>query len=442
MNNSAPTLSAASSDRVKPSVIASYSIALGGQNIIFGIQLNFLMFAFTDLLGLMPAAVGTLLLLARLFDAANDPLMGFVVERTRTRWGKFRPWLLISPLPLGLLTVAMFYNPGLASQQTLLYAYLVYFAWTIVYTLTDVPIWSLSATITRDPNERARVVSIARFGSIIGVGLAAILVPVAAQLIAPDSKQDGYFYAVALFMLLAVPAIWFGFLGVREQIVPAQEKTPLAQQAAWLRENKPLQLLVVSSLLGFMSVSVATVVPYYAEYVLLDIAFTGAIMATLIGGVLAGILPTMYLARHFDKVDLNIWAALLRAALGGIYFLVGYSNFQLVLLFTFLFGVLTGPNSVLIPVMISDTIDRMEETTGVRSEALGFATFTFSNKASTGLAAWVTGLLLAAVGYVPNQPQSEGAINGIFMLVTLLPAVSALLSVAPLSFYRQALAKL
>ena len=429
-------------DRVAGPVVASYSIALGGQNIIFGIQLNFLMFAFTDLLGLLPAAVGTLLLLARLFDAANDPLMGYVVERTRTRWGKFRPWLLVSPLPLGLLTIAMFYNPGLSPTQNLIYAYLLYFAWTISYTLTDVPIWSLTATMTRDVQERSRVVSVARFASILGVGSAAILVPIVAQNVAPDSKQDGYVFAVALFVCFAVPALWLAFFGVREQVAPAREKIPLRDQVSWLIDNRPLQLLLVSGLLGFMSVSVAIIVPYYAEYVLGDAGMIAPVMALLILGVLVGIFPTMYFARFFSKTGLNIWAAIARAILGVVYFAVGYENLAFVLVASFLFGVLTGPNGVLIPVMIGDTIDAMEKRTSFRAEAAGFATFTFANKASTGLAAWVTGMMLALTGYVANQTQTTDAIEGIFALVTLLPAVSALISILPLLYYRRALERL
>lgn len=424
------------SDRVSASVVTSYSLALGGQNIIFAIQLNFLMFAFTDLLGLLPTAVGTLLLLARLFDAANDPLMGYVVERTRTRWGKFRPWLLISPVPLGLLTLAMFYNPGLPPAQTLLYAYVVYFAWTIIYTLTDVPIWSLTATMTRDVQERSRVVAIARVGSVVAVGSAAILVPVLAQWLAPESKQDGYFQAVLVFVCIAVPLLSLAFFGVREKVVPEKETITLAAQLAWLRDNRPLQLLLVSGLLGFMSISTATIVPYYAEYVLGDTGLVGPLMGSLILGVLVGIFPAMLLARRFSKKKLNIWAAYLKGSLAVLYFLVGYEQLPLVFLFSFLLGLLSGPGTVLVPVMIGDTIDAMERKRGVRSEALAFATFTFSNKASTGLAAWVTGLVLALTGYVANQAQTAETVDGIFALVTLLPAVSSFLSAIPLYFYK------
>jgi probable glucitol transport protein GutA len=429
-------------ERVPGSVVASYTVALGGQNILFAIQLNFLMFAFTDLLGLMPLAVGTLLLLARVFDAVNDPLMGYVVDRTRTRWGKFRPWLLISPVPLGLLTVAMFYNPGLPPTETLIYAYVIYFAWTIIYTLTDVPIWSLTATMTRNVQERTRVVSIARVGSIIGIGIAAIFVPIVATLIAPESKQEGYFFAVLLFTCIAVPALFLAFFGVREQVTPKKEQYTLAQQFQWLRDNRPLQLLVISSLLGFMSVAGATIVPYYAEYVLGNLGLAGPLMGALIVGVIAGIFPTMYLARYFSKTKLNIWSALLRFFIGLAYFFVGFDNLPLIFLFSFLIGVLSGPGAVLIPVMIGDTIDHMEKKTGVRSEAIAFAAFTFSNKASSGLAAWVTGMLLAVTGYVANQVQTGAAIEGIFWLVTLLPAISALVSIIPLFFYQRAMSHL
>ena len=429
-------------DRVPTSVIASYTAALGGQNILFAIQLNFLMFAFTDLLGLLPVAVGTLLLLARIFDAFNDPLMGYVVERTRSRWGKFRPWLLISPLPLGLLTIAMFYNPGLSPGQTLVYAYVVYFAWTIIYTLTDVPIWSLTATMTKEPVERSRVVAIARVGSIVGIGVAATFVPVLAQMIAPDSKQEGYFYAVMIFVAIAVPLLSLAFFGVREQVKPTVEKSTLREQFSWLMTNKPLLILVLNSVLGFMGVASGTLMPYYAEYVLGDSDLVGPLMGCMIIGLIIGVFPTAYLTRFFSNVTLNIASSLLRVLLGVIYFAVGYDNIPLIFVITFFAGLLSGPVVVLIPVMIGDTIDVMERRTSVRSEGLAFATFTFSNKVSTGLAAWVTGIVLGVTGYIANQAQSQDAIDGIFLMVTLMPALSALISVVPLLFYQSSLKRL
>ncbi|MFT6437942.1 MAG: GPH family glycoside/pentoside/hexuronide:cation symporter [Candidatus Azotimanducaceae bacterium] len=119
--------------------------------------------------------------------------------------------------------------------------------------------------------------------------------------------------------------------------------------------------------------------------------------------------------------------------------LVGFNNLPLVFVLSFVIGVLAGPNAVLIPVMIGDTIDYIERKTGVRSETLAFAAFTLSNKASSSLPAWMAGMLFALTGYVANQAQTETATDGIFDMVALLPATSALLSIIPLFFYKRAM---
>ena len=425
-----------SDDKVPLGVTASLSTALVGQNIIFALQLNFLLFAFTDILGLMPAAVGTLLLVARLFDAANDPLMGYITDSTRTRWGKYRPWLVVAPLPLGILSVLLFYNPGLGATETLIYAYVVYFAWTLVYTLTDIPLWSMTATITRNDTERARIVVIIRILAFVGALAPSILVPVIATSVAPESKETGYFIAVLAMVVVAVPMLFAAFFGVREKVQPAREKATIGQVFGLLFSNKPLLLLMMNTILSFMVLAGNSAMPFFAEYLLGDASLTGALMAVSVGGMVAGMAFTPLLARRFGKKETIIVTAFIRAGLLGAFFIIGFNDLWPVFGLLFVSGLLSGPNAALTPVMIGDTIDHMEKTKGNRSEGIAFAAFTFSNKTTTGLAAWFMGMILAMTGYVANQPQTVEAQEGIFWMVTLLPAFSSLASTIPLFFYK------
>ncbi|CAD0183956.1 Isoprimeverose transporter [Ruegeria sp. THAF57] len=423
-------------DRVSAPVLSSFALALGGQNILFVIQLNFLLMAFTDILGLMPAAVATLLLVARIFDAVNDPIMGYVAERTRTRLGKFRPWLLGAPLPLGVLTVAMFMNPQLGSEGNLVYAYAVYIAWTVFYTMTDIPIWSLTATMTRNDKERARVVAVGRVVAMLALAAAGVLVPVVAQAYAPDDKSAGYLFAVFVFACIAVPLLLLAGIGVREKVVPTTKKYSLGDQLGLLRQNRPLQLLILSSVLGCLSFVPTIASPYYAEYTLGDAGLLAPIMGTMLLGTVLGIWPTVFCAARIGKVETILISTVIRGFVGLAYFWIGFDSLPIVLLLTFVGGFLVAPIAVLIPVLIGDTVDYVVTQTGIRSEGIAFAAFTFSNKASTGLAAWAAGMILAATGYVANQAQNADAVAGIFWLVSLMPAFGAFLSIPPLLFLR------
>lgn len=422
-------------NRIPRSVTASFSTALAGQNLIFGLQAGFLMFAFTDILGLLPATVGTLLLVARVFDAANDPIMGYLTERTRTRWGKFRPWLLISPIPLGLLTVLLFYSPDLTYEHKVLYAYVTYFCWTVAYTLTDIPLWSLTATVSRDAGERTKMITVARVVTLVAT-IPVALLPLVAQTLAPDSKQDGYLAAVAIMVAVAVPMLMVAFFGIREKVQAPPARSSLTSVFTLLIGNRQLLLLMLSIVLSFMAFGAGTVMPYFVEYVLLDTSQLTVLLAFSLLGTLIGIaLTPCLLARYKRKKDIIIWTAVARSALLFFYFFVGYDNLTIVYLISFILGLLGGPSMGLVPVMIGDTIDDMEQKTGIRSEGVAFSAFTFSNKATTGLAAWGVGIILTATGYVANQEQSQSAQDGLFWLASLIPAISTLVSIIPLLFY-------
>ena len=159
-------------------------------------------------------------------------------------------------------------------------------------------------------------------------------------------------------------------------------------------------------------------------------------MAISVGGLVVGMAFTPALARRYGKKETIIVTAFIREGLLGILFVLGFDNLWAVLTLLFMSGLLAGPNAALTPVMIGDTIDHMERTSGKRSEGIAFAAFTFSNKATAGLSAWFMGMILAMTGYVANQPQTPESQEGIFWMVTLLPALSSLASTIPLFFYK------
>ena len=415
--------------------VASWTVGLFGQNLLFSLQLNFALFAFVEILGILPAAVGTMLFLARVFDGFNDPLMGAVADRTRTRIGRFRPWLLVVPVPIALASAAMFFDPGLSAGGTLAYAYVVYFAWGVLYTLGDIPIWALSSAMTSDPAERTRIVSLGRVGALIGMFVPAVGVPVIASAVAPGDPGTGYFIAAALFAGVSAPLMFVAGLGTRERVEVPDDRPVPGELWEGFRQNQALQRLVASAVLGSLALGAQGAFPFFARYNLGDDALVGLLFGVTAVSALTGIALTPWLTRRVGKVRAVVGAAVLRAVVLVVWYVVGWQSLAACIGFVALMSASIAPWMVHLSTMIGDSVDVLEVRTARRHDGVAFSLQTLSAKVSTGLGALVTGSVLAATGFVANQEQTPEALSGIFVVLTLVPAASSLLSTLPLRAY-------
>ena len=415
--------------------IASFSAALGGQNVVFGIQASFMMFAFTDILLLAPAAVGTLFFIARLFDAANDPFMGIIADRTRSRWGKFRPWLLFVPVPLGVMTVLCFYNPQLGYGATLIYAYVIYFIWGILYTPSDIPLWSLAGVMTRNQDARGKLITIARIFSIVGAVVPLIFIPALAEWFSPDEPRQGYMGAVAVLMIISVPLMTLAFWGTTERVQSKRNPLSISDLFENLKINRPLQLVFLFIIIAGLGTTSTGAAIYFASYNLGDAKLVAPLSIALLAGIIVGMMFTLMMTRLWGKKNALIYVSLARFLILVIFFFVGYSSLPLVLLLSVLNGLCLGPILALVPAMMADSIDYAEHKTGKRFEGLSFSFMTFGNKAAAGIGAFAAGAMMALTGYIANQTQSAEALSGIFLIMTLVPALGVILSIIPILFY-------
>lgn len=413
----------------------SFTAALGGQNIIFGIQLSFLMFAFTDILGLLPAAVGTLLLIARVWDGFNDPIMGMIADRTNTRWGKFRPWLLFVPVPLAIVTTLCFYNPGFSYTGTLIYAYIVYILWGMLYTLTDIPIWALSTVMSRSSSARTKMVSVARSFSTMGILIPTILIPVLAEKFSPEDPSQGYIYSVMIFAVLSVPLITMAFFGVEERVSTVRPKVKLSDTYNVVKSNRPLQLVFLTMICSAFTAAPISGVIYFASYNLGDAKQMGILSLISMIGMILGMVFTPAMVRKIEKRGVIISTSIIRAVLLVGYFYIGYDNLLAVYLMTFILSTFNSPFLVLQPIMVGDSVDYAEWKTGIRSEGIAFSGMTFANKLITAFGAFAVGMVLATTGYIAGAEQTQEAKDGIFLVMTLFPAFSCLLMLIPMKFY-------
>lgn len=415
---------------------AAFGIGVLGQNIIYGISVGFMMFAFTDILAIAPATAGLIFLVVRSWDAINDPVMGFVADRTRTRWGRFRPWLLWTPLPIGVLTVLAFTNPHLSAQATVIYGTAVYVLWGMLYTLNDIPMWALTSAMTPDTVERTRVITIGRTLAMVGLGIPTVVLPALAGLfVRSHAPSGGYLPAVVILSAVAIPLMMIAFFGTRERVPASGAPAPLSALAHMLRANRPLQIIVLAGLLNSFTFVAQSMIVYFVTHNLgnprLMIWFGG----TGIAALALGVAVTPLFSERFGKRATMIGASLARPVAGVLLYLVGYSNLVVaVTLYAIMVG-LVGPTVVLQTAMIADAVEYGERKTGVRAEGVTFSFQTFLSKANAALGGMVGGVLLARVGYEAGVTQTVDTLWGIYAILTLTPSVAGVISAIPFFWY-------
>lgn len=429
---------------LKKKELFSFATAGFGRSMIYNVMSMFLLIFFTDAAQLKPTDAGALILVARIFDACNDPIMGVIVDRTKTKLGKLRPYLIASPVLIMITTAALFYTPQLGYAGRLAYAYVTYLLWGMCFTVQDVPFWGMSAVISPLESERTKFISVARVFCTAGGVVPTLLVPVFRS---SFGIRNGYFYAGLIFAVVGATLSSLAFFGTTERVEsPArEEKTTAGDIVSAFFRNKPLILLIFASILGSTMMMVQTAGSYVSAYLLED---TGAIpknmvmtvMSVAIGiGMFASMLLMPALRKRFSLKSIYIGAALLGAALHGIFYLAGYGNIYVLLAMLVLIGLPLGIFNVITYALVADSVDYLEYKTGKRSEGTCFAMQTFISKLTAGISTYITSLVLSIVGFVQPindvaQAQTPEVRRGIFIMITLVPLVGLVLAAVPMAF--------
>lgn len=414
--------------------IISFSLAGLGQNLIYNYSATFIMIFYTDVLGLAALSVGTLMLVARVWDAINDPMMGIIVDKTRTRWGKLRPYLLGVAIPMAVFTILTFTNVNLSTQSKLIYAYITYIGWGMVYTVSDVPYWGLSSAMSDDPHDRLRIMTLARILSNVGLAIAIVVPPLVLGMLADHPQRYGI--VAAVISIIGAALFLLAFFNTKERVERPAEVSKL-KDFLLLKENKPLLQLQSSRMLGAFRMILGAAGTYFAKYNLNNEGLFSLLGGTLILSMIFAMILTPYLRRFFSKKALYQGGLIIQAIAHVALFLIGYNQIGLVLLLMFIVGFSMGLNDVIMYIMVNDSIDYLQAKTQRRFEGMIFSLHTFTTKLQTAIGLFVMGLILNLFGFIENVPQSDSSMFGIFMLLTLLPAVSSLLSLIPMIPYQE-----
>ncbi|MCF2947485.1 glycoside-pentoside-hexuronide (GPH):cation symporter [Paraglaciecola aquimarina] len=414
-----------------------YGLGDTGSNIVFQVVINFMMFFYTDVFGITAAAAGTLMLVVRIFDAVTDPLMGALADRTQTRWGRYRPFLIWVAIPYGLLAVLAFTTPDASDGNKLVYAYVTYTLMMTAYTAINIPYSALGGVLTSDVRERASIQSwrfaMAKAGGLI---IAAATLPLVAYFGEGD-EQLGFSLAMAVMAIFAVLCFVGCFAFTKERVNVATNNVSIKEDIGIVLSNN--QWWIIAGVTFFLLITVAMrggVMPYYVSYYLgLENLIGTFVTVSMIGGII-GALVSNWASKVMCKVKLMKLACIGIAISNCILFFVPADLMYIALFITLLTQFF---HMMLIPMLFStipDTVDHSISQNGRGPMAMSFSGHLLSLKFGIAIGGALTGWLLAAYGYQANVEQTETSLNGIVTIFSASPAIGALICLALLQLYK------
>ncbi|HEY1114769.1 MAG TPA: MFS transporter [Chitinophagaceae bacterium] len=415
----------------------------------------YLLYYYTDVFGIAAAAVGTMFLITRIWDTALDPIIGVIADRTNSKWGKFRPYLLWVAVPFGIIGVLTFTAPELSASGKLIYAYVTYTLMMMIYSAINVPYASLMGVMTPNIKDRTTL-STFRFifafaGSILVLAAAEPLVSIFGRTAGGETNlQKGWQFTIIVFAVIASVLFYLTFLWTRERVQPPKEqKTSLKTDLADLAKNKPWFVLLGAGVftLIFNSLRDGSAIYYFKYYFqnqeafqlpLFNVAINYSTLYLVLGQAanIVGVVLAKPVSDRIGKKNTFLYAMLGAGVLSCIFYTFGERDIFLIFSFQFLISVCAGSIFPLLWSMYADIADYSEWQTGRRATGLIFSSSSMSQKLGWTLGGAVTGWMLALWGFEANTVQNAETITGIRMMLSFIPAAGALLSAAFIIFYK------
>ncbi len=414
--------------------LAFFSVNLGNIPIMTLIS-GFLLIFYVDVAGLDPAAVATMFIITRVLDGLNDPIMGYIIDHLpNTRWGRFRPYIVIGTVLCGLNYILLWLGPSMAMYNKLVIAYVSYILIGISFDLMDVPLNSLIPVMSSNEKERGSLAVIKSIG--YGVGGVLFTIPIVPFVLAFPTQQLGYHVAILIAVAFTVGFSAIGTAGIKERVKPISKERYKARDLLKIFSLLPVLGLFLASLLGSIagSSTMASAI-FYFTYVVGDVTLFSifAIITVLFGGV--GLLLAIYLLRKLGNKKIWMYGTIATIIPILPVLFIPPSETLMVLFFLSVSRIGSGFAGVVNYAMQADLMDYVEWKRGFRSEGAIASTFSFIVKAGGGIGAAIPGYILAATEFVPNlYPQAPLAILGIDLAFIGVPLILTALSVLCMRF--------
>lgn len=434
-------------EKTSPKLAFGYGIGEVGQQLSWYMINNYLTIFYTDIVGLTASAISLIMLIARVWDAVNDPIMGNIADKTNTRWGKFRPYLMFAPPFLAIFNLLTFTVWPVQGALKVILCLVCYIGTGMVYTVLGTAHAAIVNVIAIDSQVRMNLSTARGIGSgIISIILSAVVMPMILYFGHSDvATGQGYFWTAAVLSIVMIPCFLIEAVICKETYTDklhgshtqaAQKNAGFFSNLKELAKNDQLLRIVISTLFGAICVTARmSLLTYYiiyvvGNYMVISLVFTTMTIAQLIGTFL---IP--FATKTFGKKNyMLILSGLMIAGFVGIFFF-GASSIPLLLVLSFMCG-LCNSSGALSYGMVSDCIEYGAWKLGMRQEGLAASFLTLAVKCSTAICGVAGVQCLALVGYVPNAEQTASAITGINFVVNIIPAICGVLSVLPLFGYK------
>jgi GPH family glycoside/pentoside/hexuronide:cation symporter len=408
-------------------------------NVVISSMMLIITFFYTDIYGLKTTDLALLFVAVKIIGAISDFAVGQMTDSFLTRWGRYRPWLLLLAVPYGISVFMVFSTPGWSYQAKLVWAYSTYILMTVMTSGVGVAYISLPSALTADPQERLSANGYRLFLAKVGAFMVTIVVPVLARRWGNGNPAAGYQAAMALMAVLGVVLFLFCFFTTSERVVHKVVRQPLGEQVRVLLKNDQWLVLCGACVTGTIGYVIrGSVAVYYAKYYLHgDTAVVSAFLSTGVAAAILAMVVSTWVTKFYCKVKLFRYTQLVVAVLSVmIYFLVKPGDTALAFVLYFALSLVVDLHAPVFWSAIAETIDYGQVKTGKRVSGFAFGGISVAQKAGMAVAGGMVGILLSYFGYQPNQDQSALALQGIALMLSVIPGFFHFLMGALMFKYR------
>ena len=422
---------------------AAYGLGAVGKDMVYALSASYIMYYYQDILGLSATFVGFILMIARVFDAANDPFMGVVVAKTNSRWGKFRPWLFTGTILNAFVLYALFAAPAVSGKALMIYFAVMYILWGVTYTMMDIPFWSMIPAVTSTAKDRENLSVVGRTSAGVGYALINVFTVMAVSKLGGGIERTGFRLFALIIAILFVIFILFTCFTIREQKEENMQTTSVKEMFKALFNNDQAIITVVTIVLINSALYITSnLLIYFFKYDIGGTTWKDAYtLFTSVGGIsqILGMMVVYPILRSKLSNTIIFKLGLCLAIFGYAFLLalclLGYSSVLTMLMVPgIMIFVSNGILTVLTTVFLANTVDYGEVKTGHREESVIFSMQTFVVKAASGLAVFITGVSLDLIGLTSKDGLGEGIptfsspLLGLRLLMTILPMIGLVLA--------------